>query len=73
VVLEADQRAGRDVTDLGVDDDVADEALLAGLGSHVDKADARESLALGGLVVMTQQLVAAADCEHRCTCLNRTL
>jgi hypothetical protein len=53
VVFESDQRAGRDVVDLGVDDDVADEALLAGLRSYIDKADAGESLALGGLVVVT--------------------
>jgi hypothetical protein len=53
VVFESDQRAGHDVLDLGVDDDVADETLLARLGSYVDQADARESLALGGLIVVT--------------------
>ena len=52
MVLESDQRAGHDAFDLSVDDDIADEALLAGLSSDVDKADARESLAFRGLVVV---------------------
>jgi len=73
VVFESDQRPGRDVLDLGVDDDVADEALLAGLSPYVDHADAGESLAFGGLVVVTKKLVAAADRKHRRTCVNRTL
>jgi hypothetical protein len=53
VVFESDQRAWRDVLDLDVDDDVADEALLAGLSSYVDQTDAGESLTLGSLVVVT--------------------
>ncbi len=73
MVLEADERARRDALDLGVDDDIADEALLAGFGSDVDHADAREPLALGGLVVVTEKLISAADGKHRRTRIDRAL
>jgi len=65
VVFETDQRAGRDVLELSINDDVADEALLAGFRSHVDEADTREPLAFGRLVVVAEELVTAADREHR--------
>src|SRR5579864_1643238 len=73
VVLETDERARLELRDLRFDDDVADESLLARFGPDVDEADAREPLALGGLVVMAQQLVAAADGEHLRAVLHRLL
>ena len=64
MVLETDEGRGLDVNQSGVDDHVADEPALACLGAHVDEADAREPLALAGLVVVAEQLVAAAHGEH---------
>jgi hypothetical protein len=65
VVFETDQRGGSQALDLRVDNDVSDEPFLAGLGFHVNEADAGETLALGGLIVVAEELVAAADREHR--------
>jgi hypothetical protein len=68
VVLEPDEGGWREVGEVvgfGVDDHVADEAFFSGFGFHVDHADAREALTLGGLVVVAQELVAAAYREHR--------
>jgi len=73
VVFETDERAGLDVIDLRVDHNVADEAFLAGFGFDVDEADAWETLALGRLVVVAQQLVAAANGEDRGARLHRHL
>jgi len=64
VVLETDERGRHEVDDVHVDDHVADEPALAGFGVHVDQADARKALALGGLVVVAQQLVAATHRQH---------
>jgi hypothetical protein len=64
VVFEADQRRGLEVDHVGVDHDIADESFLAGLRSHVNEADAGEALAVRGLVVVAQELIAAADREH---------
>ena len=72
MVFETDQCAGRDVLDLYIDDDVADEPFLAGFRSDVDEPDAGEALALGRLVVVAEELVAPADGEHSCTCLDRS-
>src|SRR5229473_5013352 len=66
VVLETDEGRGRDVGQVGVDDDIADESALACVGADVDQADAGESLALAGLVVVAEELVAAADGENAC-------
>ena len=46
VVLETNQRRGTDVGQVGVDDDIADESPLAGLGADVDHADAGKALAI---------------------------
>src|SRR5216683_3932028 len=73
VVLETDQGRGRDVGEIGVDDDIADESALASLGADVDQADAGESLAVAGLVVVAEELVAAADGEDPCAGGDRTL
>ena len=63
VIFETHQRFRVECFDFGLDDDVADEPLLARLSAHVDHADARESLAIGGLVVAPQELIAAAHGE----------
>ena len=73
MVFETDQRGGSQTLDLRVDNDVSDEAFLAGLGFHINEADAGEALALGGLVVVAKELIAAADGEHRSACLHSTL
>src|SRR5690348_8222644 len=74
VVLEPDERAGGEMQRLArLDDDVADEALLARLRGHVEQADAVEPLAVGRLVVVAEQLVAAADREHLGAVLDRRL
>jgi hypothetical protein len=73
VVLETHQRRGVEIDQVGVDDDVADESLLTGFCLHVDQADAREALALRGLVVVAQELVAAAHREHHRACFDRAL
>jgi len=73
VVLETDKRAGGDVLDLHVDHDVTNEAFLAGFSSHVDEADAGESLAFRGLVIVAEKLVAATDGEHRGAGLDSAL
>src|ERR1700687_4121064 len=64
MVLEADEGRRLEVGQVGIHDHVADEAPLAGLGAHVDEADAREPLAIGGLVVVAEQLIAATNSEH---------
>src|SRR4029077_13261086 len=64
VILETHQGGRLEVRQVGVDDHVADEATLAGFGAHVDHADAGEPGAIAGLVVVTEQLVAATDGEH---------
>jgi len=66
VVLESNQRPGHEIRHfcVDVDDDIADEALLARFSADVDEPDAREALALGGLVVVAEQLVAAAYGQH---------
>src|SRR5437899_7213278 len=45
VVFKTHQRAGREVLQVGLDDNVADEALLPSLGPDVDQADAVEAFA----------------------------
>ena len=62
--LETDQRFWGEGFDFRVHDDIADEALLPRLGPDVDHADTWESLALAGLVVVAEELVAAAHREH---------
>src|SRR5438477_604325 len=64
VVLETDEARRGECVDLGPDDDVADEALLARLRCDVDHADAIEFLAVRRLVVVAEELVAAAHREH---------
>ena len=66
VVLEADQ-GGRlqPQRRVRLHHHVADAADLARLGAHVEEADAREALALGGVVVVAEQLVATADGQDR--------
>ena len=73
MVFETDQRCGRQALDLRVDNHVSNEAFLARLGFHVDKADAGEALALGGLVVVAEELVSAADGKHRRASVHRAL
>jgi len=73
VVFKTDERLRLERFDVGVDDDIADESLLARLGGHVDHADARKFFALAGLVVVAQQLVAAAHCEHYRAVAHRLL
>jgi hypothetical protein len=67
VVLETDKRHGDETVrlievDVGVDDDIADEPSLAGLSADINEADAREALGLCGLVVVAEELIAAAHC-----------
>jgi len=64
VVLESDQRRRVDAFDRRVHDHVADESFLACFGAHVDEPDARKSLAFGRLVVVAEQLIAAAHRQH---------
>src|SRR5260370_165508 len=54
VILEADQGLWVEIGQVGVDDHVADESALAGLGAHVDEAEAGEPLAVAGLVVVAK-------------------
>jgi len=61
VVFETDERLRCQRFNLRVDHDVANEAFLSRLGSYIDHADAGESLALGRLVVVAKELIAAAD------------
>src|SRR5207247_9777704 len=71
VVVKTHQRAGPEVLQVGLDDNVADEALLPSLGPDVDQADAVEAFAVGGLVVMAEQVVATANREDRGGVPNR--
>src|SRR5260370_5471439 len=64
VVLETNEGGWPDVDQRGIDDHVSDEPALACLGADVDEADARKSLAVPGLVVMAEKLVAATHGEH---------
>jgi len=64
VVLESDQRGRIDALEGRVHDHIADETFLAGFGAHVDEPDAGKSLAFGRLVVVPEQLIAAAHGEH---------
>ena len=64
MVLESDQRRRVDTLDRGIHDHVADEPFLAGLGAHVDEPDAGEALAFCRLVVVPEQLIAAAHRQH---------
>jgi len=64
VVLESDQRRRVDALECRVHDHIADESFFAGLGAHVDEPDAGKSLAFGRLVVVAQQLIAAAHRQH---------
>jgi hypothetical protein len=70
VVLEADQGCGVQIGERRVDHDVSDEASLPGFGAHVDEADAWESLTFPRLVVVAEELVAAADGEYLRACLD---
>src|SRR3712207_5055026 len=67
VVLEAHDLAPRVVFGAAYPrEDVADQALLAGLARlcvQIEDAEARELLGLGGFVVVPHQLVATADPE----------
>src|SRR5260370_11183179 len=73
VILEADQGLWVETGQVGVDDHVADESALAGFGAHVDEADAGEPLAVGGLVVVAKELVAATHGEHAGAACHRAL
>jgi hypothetical protein len=73
VVFETDQRVGREIDDIGVDHDISDETALAGIGGDVDEADARESFALGGHVVVAKELIATAHCQHDGAIRDRAL
>jgi len=73
VVFKTHQRAGREVLQVGLHDNVADEALLPSLGPDVDQADAVEAFAVGGLVVVAEQLVATANREDLGAVPNRAL
>src|SRR5260370_40887939 len=73
VILEADQGLWVEVGQVGVDYHVADESALAGLGAHVDEADAGEPLAVGGLGVVAKELGAATHGEHAGAACDRAL
>jgi len=76
VVFKTDQcrwREAFEAVGFYVDDHVADEALLAGFGFDVDETDAWKALALGGLIVVAEELVAAAHREHYRARLHRAL
>jgi hypothetical protein len=72
VVFETDKRFGRERFDFRVDDHVADEALFPRLRADVDHADAWESFAVGGLVVVAEQLVAATYSEDGGAAVHRS-
>ena len=64
--LEADEVAIR-----RIEDAVADEPVGAGLAGHVDDADAGELGAVVRAIVMSEQLIAAADCQRHRVILDR--
>jgi len=72
VILEADQGCRFQVGHVGVDDDVANESFFAGLSANVDQSDAREALAIGGLVVVAEKLIAATHREDDCARFDRS-
>src|SRR6266851_5700849 len=73
VILEADEGLWVKVGHVGVDNHVADESALAGLGANVDEADAGEALAVGGQVVVAEELVAATHGQHAGAACYRAL
>src|SRR5216684_2343212 len=73
VILEADEGLWVEVGHVGVDDHIANESALAGLGANVDEADAGEALAVGGQVVVAEELVAATHGQHAGAACYRAL
>jgi len=72
VIFETDKRGGREADDVRIDHDVADEASFSGFRAYVDEADAWEALSLRRLVVVAQELVAAAHRQHDGACCDRS-
>ena len=64
MVLEANQRRGFKSQAAGLDDDVADVAAGPRHRMQVDQPQPGQLFALGGHVVLAQQLVAAADRQY---------
>src|SRR6266851_188333 len=73
VILEADEGLWVKVGHVGVDDHIANESALAGLGANVDEADAGEALAVSGQVVVAEELVAATHGQHAGAACYRAL
>src|SRR5207247_7662662 len=73
VVLETDERARGQAFDARQHDHVADEALLPRLRGHIDESDAVETLAVRGLVVVAEELVAPAHGEDLRAAADRVL
>ena len=71
VVLEAGECSARAV-EVAVEEDVADHAALARDRVQREEADAGQLLAVGEAIEPAEELVAAADREHRCTALDRS-
>jgi hypothetical protein len=66
VILEADQ-----LTELGrFNNNIANEALVAGLAPNVQRSDAWQIVAAVRAVVMPKQLVASAHCQEWHSCLD---
>src|SRR4051794_32962192 len=71
MVLESDQSLRGLPLQPAVEHDVSDHAPAAGLGHQVDEADAAHLVPLMAAVVVAEQLVAAADCQHAGTVVHR--
>src|SRR5829696_1363824 len=67
VVLEPDQ-----LSPLGLDDDVADESLGSSDAGRVEQADSGQRFCGVWPVLVTEELVATADGEHRRAVFDRS-
>src|ERR1700737_5613805 len=73
VVFETDKATGLELGDVGLDDHVADEALVPRFGFHVDEADARIAFSVRRLVIVAEKLISAAHREYLRSLCHRTL
>src|SRR5712691_4592961 len=71
VVFEAHQGRRGQPQVAGLDHDVADVAARSRYGVQVDQPQSRQFLAVGGHVVLTQELVPSADRQHHGPAVDR--
>src|SRR6202035_5221088 len=64
VVLEADELRRAEAQAAGFDHNVSDIPPGSGHGMEVDETEARKLFAVGGHVVLPEQLVATANRQH---------